>query len=452
MLASLRNKLILTFVAISVIGTLISAVIVGRINDRALNELLLEQAATDFLREVQIYYQIHGSWADITQSFRPDNPPPSAPIGLTAQDPPPFALADVNGRVILPNGQYLPGNRVPAPALAQGIPVLFEGVRIGTVLEINQPPPMTPQQKTFMNRTNQALLYGALGATVTAVLLAILLARTLTRPLGELAAASRQMARGKLGQTVNVRAQDELGDLAAAFNQMSADLARADKQRQQMTADIAHDLRTPLTVLAGYLEAMADGTLPATAARLALMQDEVETLQRLVADLRTLSLAESGRLTLQKETIATAAWLHAVHDAFTPQAAAREINLELELTEPLPAVSVDGARMRQVLGNLLANALRYTPADGSVRIAARAGEDGRLQLQISDTGPGIPAADLPHIFDRFYRGDKARSGDEGASGLGLAIAKSLVAAHQGTIDVASSPKGTIFTITIPQTA
>jgi signal transduction histidine kinase len=275
------------------------------------------------------------------------------------------------------------------------------------------------------------------------------MARTFTRPLQELSRASRKMAQGDLQQAVPVRTQDELGELAATFNQMSAKLDQANQARRQMTADIAHDLRTPLTVLSGYLEAMEDGTLAPTPNRLALMQQEVQTLQRLVTDLRTLSLADTGELTLQKEPTAITDLLNQIHNTFAHQAAQQEINLLVKADADLPDVPLDTARMRQVLGNLVSNALRYTPINGTITLTASM-KDEALHIAISDTGSGIAPEDLPHIFNRFYRGDRSRQGGYGESGLGLAIAKSLVVAHNGDIMVTSTQgMGTTFTILLP---
>jgi signal transduction histidine kinase len=211
-------------------------------------------------------------------------------------------------------------------------------------------------------------------------------------------------------------------------------------------------LRTPLTVLSGYLEAMEDGTLAPTSTRLALMQQEVQTLQQLVTDLRTLSLADTGKLALHKEPTSIADLLTQVHNTFAHQAAQQEISLIVEAEADLPDISLDVARMRQILGNLVSNALRYTPIGGTITLAANMTDDVE-HITITDTGPGIPAADLPHIFNRFYRGDKARSDNSSGSGLGLAIAQSLIIAHNGTI-TADSPiadgQGTRFTIILPQ--
>lgn len=454
---SLRTKLILTFLVISVAGTVIAAIIVSRSNERAFDELLQEQARANFMQDVRIYYQVNGSWEGVIRTVMDRNPGHRDEFeqrdgGESPQrpSPPPFALADAAGFIHIPGGPYERGQVVSAETLAQGTPVLVDDAVVGTVLTIDQTLLRNSAEDEYVARTNRALVIGALGATAAAVVLALVMARTLTRPLQELAAASRAMAKGELAQEVPVRTQDELGALAAAFNQMSADLDRANKQRRQLTADIAHDLRTPLTVLAGYLEAMEDGTLRPTSGRLNMMQQEVNVLLRLVEDLRTLSLADAGNLTLHKEETAVADLLAQVQAAFAYHAEQQDVMIAVETAPDLPDILIDPGRIRQAVDNLVSNALRYTPARGVITLAADGGGNGRMRLRVADTGSGIPSADLPHIFDRFYRGDKARQEGQGESGLGLAIVKSVIHAHGGEIAVDSTlGQGTVFTIWLP---
>ncbi len=250
------------------------------------------------------------------------------------------------------------------------------------------------------------------------------------------------MAQGNLQQEVPVRTKDELGELALAFNQMSADLSFANQSRQQMTADIAHDLRTPLTVLSGYLEAMEDGTLAPTPARLQMMQQEVDVLMRLVADLRTLSLADAGQLALHKEPVDIVTLLEQVQAAYTHQAQQQNVTIKVE-TAVSTSTQLSGTRLRTGRFN---HRTRQSPNAPSARQPRQQRpalhadrwhcHPGRpftrrqtYKLMVSDTGAGIPEADLPHIFNRFYRGDSSRQEGQGESGLGLAIVKSLVEAN-----------------------
>jgi signal transduction histidine kinase len=262
-----------------------------------------------------------------------------------------------------------------------------------------------------------------------------------------LTAATQVLAGGDLGHQVPVRTSDEIGELAKSFNRMSADLAHSNQLRRQMTADIAHDLRTPLSVITGYSEALADGKLPGTPETFAAMHIQAQHLNRLIEDLRTLSLADAGQLSLMRRPIEPRGLLEHTALAYLPVAESRGVALSVE-GDDLPPILVDPDRLLQVLGNLVNNALRHTGDGGRIDLSA-ARSNGQVLLRVRDTGPGIPDEDLPHIFDRFYRGDKARTSN-GASGLGLAIARSLVEAHGGRIIAENVPGGGAqFTVSLP---
>jgi two-component system, OmpR family, sensor histidine kinase BaeS len=310
-------------------------------------------------------------------------------------------------------------------------------------------PGMGTPEADLLARITQAITYSAVGAATIALLLALLLARTLTQPIRELTAATQVVARGALGQQVAVRSRDELGTLAASFNRMSSDLAQASTLRRQMTADIAHDLRTPLSVILGYTEALRDGKLPGTEDVYETMHIEAQHLQHLIDDLRTLSLADAGELPLMRQPMTPRALLQRAGAAYSAQAQAQHVTLAVQAAADGAEVDVDPERMAQVLGNLLGNALRYTPAGGTITLTAESA-GGMVHLLVADTGAGIAAGDLPHIFERFYRADRSRQQENGSSGLGLAIAKSIVEAHGGTITVTSAVgQGTTFTISLP---
>jgi signal transduction histidine kinase len=358
---------------------------------------------------------------------------------------------DQDGYVVVPAGPYQVGDTVSGDELEQGTAIEIDGQFVGTVLTAGEAPELSPREELFLTRINWALLYAALGATLIALVLGLFLARTLTRPLRELTAASQAMTQGDLGQQVVVRSQDELGELAAAFNRMSGELARVNQSRRQMTADVAHDLRTPLTVIKGYAEALRDGDLPPAAATFETVYQEAEHLSRLIEDLRTLSLVDAGKLTLHRQAVQPKDILERTASAYLPQEQQSGITLDIDAAAGLPSIHADPERLAQVLGNLVGNALRYTPEGGRITLAARQQADD-VQLAVRDTGAGIDPVDLPHIFDRFYRGDDARETSEGESGLGLAIAKSLVEAHGGTISASSTPgDGSAFTVTLPIT-
>ena len=300
----------------------------------------------------------------------------------------------------------------------------------------------------FLGRVNQAIVFGALGATVIALLLGFLLARAISRPIRELTVATQRVSQGDLGHQVPVRTTDELGQLAASFNEMSTDLATSNQLRRQMTADVAHELRTPLSVILGYTEALADGKLHGKPAIYDAMYGEARLLSHLVDDLRTLSLADAGELTLNSAPLPPLECLDRTAAAHATLAAQRNIRIDVQAASDLPYIDVDRERIAQVLGNLVANALRYTPDGGSVTLSASAvGND--VVMQVSDTGPGIDPEHLPFIFKRFYRADESRQAN-GESGLGLAIARSLVEAQGGTIHADNGVNGgAVFTVTLP---
>ena len=290
------------------------------------------------------------------------------------------------------------------------------------------------------------------GTVVTGAIVILLLAmaargvRRAARPVGDLIEAAGRVEAGDLAARVPERGPREVRALARAFNAMSGRLQSTEQERRRLLADVSHELRTPLTVIQGNLEGMLDGVYPMDAEHLSLALDETRMLERLIEDLRTLSIADAGALRLEREPTALAPLLTEVVAAFRASAEASNISLKLEVASGLPDALVDATRIKAVVGNLIANALRYTQARGSVSVRL-AQSAGRQVVSVMDTGKGIEPAAVEHIFDRFYR-----SSDSTGSGLGLAIARSLIEAHGGEISAASTPgAGTTVTFTLPAT-
>ncbi|SBU01546.1 putative Histidine kinase [Candidatus Promineifilum breve] len=269
-------------------------------------------------------------------------------------------------------------------------------------------------------------------------------------PLADLMAAADAVAAGDLSARVPERGRGNMARLAARFNRMTAELERAEQTRRNLTADVAHELRTPLHILQGNLEGVLDGVYQPSDDHIAAMLDETRLLARLVDELQTLSLAEAGELPLHRRALPAADLLADVAARFAPAAADTGVALEVIDAGAALAVTVDPDRLDQALSNLVGNALRHTPAGGRVTLSAQKAPSG-VEIIVSDSGAGIDPADLPFIFDRFWRGDRARTRGSGA-GLGLPIARRLVEAHGGRIIANSAPGvGTTMTVWLPAT-
>lgn len=449
---SLGLKIPLLILGVSLLSIALVALVARWVTVHEFDRLIVGQIRADFAQRVRDYYLLHHSWDGVIDAL----PPPrkdsilsrinASAIGKQAGPNVPFALLDQQGCVVIPSEELQLGDCPLFFARLQPEKLMVNGQVVGTVLTLVNAPTLTGVEQAYLARTNRAVLWSGIGAAAFATLLGLVISRRMIRPLRELTAAIHATVGSETPQNVPVKTQDELGEVAAAFNQMSADLAQANQARRQMTADIAHELRNPLMVMIGYLEAMREGVLKPTSERIGMMYDEALHLQHLVNDLRTLSLADAGKLTLQVELTSAEELLQRVVNAYLPQAEQKKIQLQTAIEEQLPDLNLDPVRMVQVLGNLVSNALRHTSAGGTITLGAEQQAD-RLQLSVADNGEGIPAEALPHIFDRFYRADPARPQDDGSSGLGLAIVKSIVSAHNGTIEVQSAlGKGTTFRI------
>ncbi|SCG65847.1 sensor histidine kinase [Micromonospora inositola] len=291
------------------------------------------------------------------------------------------------------------------------------------------------------------LLAAAAGVATVAVIGTVLLSRRVLRPIDTLTTAAQRLGRGDLAGRVPVRGNDELAELARSFNRMADSLQRGEERQRRLVADVAHELRTPLANLRGYLEALSDGVITPDQELYASLLEEAVLQQRIVDDLQDLALAEAGNLAYHRVTVDLAELLETCRTAHHARAESAGVSLRVA-AEPV-AVHADPDRLRQVVGNLVTNALRATAAGGSVRLVASR-TDTQAIVQVVDTGSGIAADALPHVFDRFWRADAARGRRTGGSGLGLAIARQIVTDHQGTITVASEAGvGTTFTITLP---
>lgn len=301
----------------------------------------------------------------------------------------------------------------------------------------------------FLDNLGRTLLIAGLSGVALAIFLGYLFTQQIVAPLGKVTTAARRVARGNLEHRVDIGGSGELAELGEAFNLMAETLSHDRGLRQNMVADIAHELRTPLTILQGNVEAMLDGIMEASTENLTSLHQETMLLTRLVEDLRTLSLAETGELRFQLRATDLRALSLKVIDGLKTQLASKNISVVLEAPDNLPPALADPDRTAQVMRNLLSNAFHYTPEGGNITVRLRAERDG-ITASVIDTGAGISPADLPHVFDRFYRVDRSRTRSTGGSGLGLAIVKQLVEAQGGHAWADSTVgKGSTFAFHLP---
>jgi len=328
---------------------------------------------------------------------------------------------------------------------------------------------MTDLTESFTQTVNEVLLVAASLAFVTAVLVSTFVTRRIVKPVQEMKQASQRIASGCYDERVQVSGEDELAELGRSFNRMAQELAQTEERRRQLIGDVAHELRTPLSSIKSVMEGLQDGVLRSEPETFANVEQEVNRLQRLVRDLEELSKAEAGQIQLEKEQIKPAELVETAVARLRPQFADKQVSLDTNIPSDLPAITIDPERMTQVLLNLLGNALQYTPSGG--RVTMQCSVDGNpnsvigerlsvndqlntdhcLLITVTDTGIGLTADQIAHIFERFYRVDKSRSRAGGGSGIGLTIARHLVEAHNGRL-TATSPglnQGSVFTVTLP---
>ncbi len=359
--------------------------------------------------------------------------------GMGGMTNPRYILTDPLGAVISDTGSDLLGKTLSAAELAMGSPIVVDGAPVGTIIVIPEDlSSATTPASQFLASVNNSILLAVLIAGALALILGAVLFLQITAPLRQLKKAANAIARGDLSQRVSIHSHDDLGELGQSFNQMADSLARAEELRRHMVADVAHELRTPIAVIQANIEGMQDGILPIDNDQIATIHSEALLLNRLVDDLRLLSLAEAGELKLERANLDLGRLVAGVVERMKPQAALKGIDLTADILPDMPEVLADSDRITQILNNLVTNALRYTGQGGSITVQARPSSSGHgVQVSVTDTGAGIDPQDLPHIFDRFYRADKSRTRLSGGSGLGLAIVKQLVEAHGGQVGVES---------------
>jgi signal transduction histidine kinase len=474
----LSFKLIAAFTTVVLIGAVITYVFAQQQLTRHFQsylrgrDLVHAAALAPFFAD---YYQQYGTWegiqtaieSDTASQDRLDNqtrqgrgPGSSrgrlAGYGMSGWEGDRILLLDTNNRIVYATESSRIGQAIDPSGAAAGTVVSVNNQEVGRLLVYSEPEgSLAAITDEFVSRLNRGVLLAAAVAGVVAIVLAALFVRQMVAPLHRLRTAANAITAGDLSQRVPAPARDELGDVGRAFNNMAQRLERDETMRRNMMADIAHELRTPLTVMQGQVEAILDGVFPMETEQLTPIHDQIVLLNRLVSDLRDQALADAGHLQLSLSPVDIVTLVHSAAAAVEPLAAEQSISIRVSREEDLPQVQGDTERLRQVLHNLLINSLRHTPTGGSIETAVEASSSAPDEMRyvtvsVTDTGSGIAAEDLPHIFDRFYRSPTARRKGMGGTGLGLTISRSIIEAHGGKISITSQEgAGTSVVFTLP---
>jgi len=454
----MRIKLILSF-SLVVLVTVAAVVLVARLGStQAVRSFMFRGGMTgteELVTALEAYYAANDSWQGVENLLantgmhgmmgRGQGQGAAAQAMLDQR----LRLADADGKLIYDSSASASSASLSQAELEAAVALQDGRETIGYFLAQGGIGFTRQQETNLVNRLTQAAVSAALIGGGLALVLALFLAYRLLAPIQQLTQAAEKLSQGDLSQRVQVHGRDELARLGDTFNNMAQGLQRAGEVRRSMTADIAHELRTPLSVQRANLEALQDGVYPLTTEQLQPILEQNLMLTRLVDDLRSLALVEAGQLTLERIPTNLGTLVEHMLERFSAQADAAGVRLSLEAPTHLPNIEIDPGRVEQIINNLLSNALRYTPTGGQIRLGLGEGA-GALVLTVRDSGAGIPEEALPHVFERFYRADRSRSRAEGGSGLGLAIARQFAEAHGGKLTAGNHPEGgAVFTLSLP---
>jgi two-component system sensor histidine kinase BaeS len=449
----MRLKLFLAFTLIVVITVVLVAVIARRGAVYEIRTFMFRggmYGLSDMATNLENYYHVHGSWENVQSIL---DIAPGGMGGMNTMMRQRLLVADASGTVVADSQGDELGRNLDQQTLNGSIPLNADGKTVGYLTVAGGMGFNAGNEQLVLMRLNRGVIVAGLLAGALGLVLALALAYTLLRPVRDLTLAARKLSDGDLTQRVAIHGDDELATLGRAFNQMADSLQSAEESRRAMTADIAHELRTPLAVQRANLEAFQDGVYPLTVENLTPVIEQNHLLTHLVEDLRTLALADAGQIQLELTPTDLVSLVQRVVEQFQPQAGTHQVRLVLlPPATPIQPLLLDPIRLEQMLSNLLSNAMRYTPVAGQIDVAITP-LSKVIRLTVHDSGPGIPEEALPFIFERFYRADKSRSRTEGGTGLGLAIARNLARAHGGDLTATNHASGgALFTLTLPFSA
>ena len=428
----------LSFLVVSLTALILVFALVMQSTNREVREYYIDQSKDNISSAFIDYYEEQGSWIGIENKIERVIGKEFDNQGLKNETPM-FFLLDERGEIIYPVSGHMMRMSMSDRDMQAAMSLVSNGQNIGTMVFMSRNFNWQERQPTFLVRINRLILIITSAAILLSLVMGALFSRNLSKPIRELTAATKAAAAGDLSQQVIVRSKDELGELAESFNAMNAELNRLITARRQMTADIAHELRTPISIILGNADGVRDGVLPLTRETFDVIVEEAERLESLVEDLHTLSRAEAGELPMTFSTVSVSELIDSMHLLQYQAALQKDIQIVVDIPQDLPVILADPDRIVQVLRNILNNAVRYTPQNGRISLSASQSNAKMVQIRISDSGPGVSLDELGRIFDRFYRADTSRQRDTEGSGLGLAIAKSIVERHGGRIWAENNP-------------
>ena len=455
----LKTKLVIAFVMVAFLATLLANGMASWAVERAFNQYIFQHQSTRLNQWDNIlsgYYRQNGSWEGVenlatTTPNRGNYGQGQGRNGLgPMQARERILLADLSGSIIMDSYAQALGRPLSEITGEKGQNIIIQGQPVARlVLTLEPTPGLTSLEDIFSTTVNKAIIYSGVFAIFLAASLGIYFAIRLTQPIKRLQSAATQLAQGNLQEQLDVSTDDEIGELSKAFKDMAQSISENEHLRQSLVADVAHELRTPLSILRGNFELILSGVIEPTEETIASLHDEVLRMSYLVKDLQELSLAEAGQLRLDLAEVNLIELLTNIMSKLSLEAVDENITMNHDFSSEKLMLTLDIHRIGQVFFNLMGNAIRYTPPNGEITVSA-AQINSYAQITISDTGPGIPQDDLPYIFERFYRGDKARVRSDSGAGLGLAIAKGFIEAHGGSISANNISKGgSTFTVLLP---
>lgn len=454
-------KLLIVFLVISLGGLSLTGFLINRsINNNFIEYLNNKREETDkqIVQVIEELYQSKGRWSEVLSEL----------MNLDFVSRVVIRIKDTNGNIVY--SSFETRRRFNRPMMMRGMqgmmmnhqeeiesfvtreyPLMRGEEQIGNVYisSLTQRGLLTPRDQYFKSRVNKAIFWAAGLIALITSLVSLYFSRLFTRPLTEISRATERIAQGNYSQRVKVLSKDEIGKLSISFNEMARKLEKLEKIRKETTSDLAHELRTPLSTMRSYLEAMEDGIIPASKENLSSLHSELMRLVRLVDQLGQLAEVEKKSINHEKEKINISKVVLDVGKRYLPFAREKNIDFIINIKNDYLYILGDKDSIEQIFSNLFSNAVKYTDKGGEVKVNV-IGKKDKVVVIIKDNGIGIPDEDLPYIFERFYRADKSRSRESGGTGIGLTITKELVKAHGGEIAVDSNlGEGTEFTITFP---